>query len=131
MAQFCSNCGKELKEGVAFCEACGAPVNNIFNANHTVDNHVEGKGLAIAGLVVSIIGVCVPLYGFLGGLLGLIFGIIAKRKAVQGNPYKVRSVRNMATADIVLGIIGMALWVVVFIIATAYMSWKYGWDSLW
>ena len=46
---FCTNCGKELKEGDSFCTNCGKAVNNnnnnlneISQTNYTNDNNVNG-----------------------------------------------------------------------------------------
>ena len=119
MAKFCSNCGKELDDNVAFCPVCGTRM---------IQGQVQdGKGFAITGLVFSIIGVF-PLYGFISGLLGLIFGIVAKKRANKLN-YK-NWVIKMSIADIVIGIVTMALWVLVFLVFTLYTAWKYGWNSL-
>lgn len=55
-----------------------------------------GKGLAVAGLVLGIISFfCIPV---VTGLLGIIFGGVAKSKGYRG---------GMATAGIVCGIIGI------------------------
>lgn len=70
------------------------------------------NGLAIAAMVLGIVGVCTPI-----SILGLIFGLIAKRqiqeRGEQGD--------GMATAGVVLGWIGVAsvvFWVlyIVFIV---------------
>jgi drug/metabolite transporter (DMT)-like permease len=67
------------------------------------------NGMAIAAMVCGIVGVCSPL-----GILGLIFGTIAKRqireRGEQGD--------GMATAGIVLGWIGVAsivFWILYFV----------------
>lgn len=36
---FCSKCGKEIVEGVAFCQHCGNPVNASENASEPVKNN--------------------------------------------------------------------------------------------
>ena len=62
---------------------------------------MPGKGFAIAGLVMGILSFfIVPL---LFGGLGIVFGALAKNKGYRG---------GMATAGIVCGIIGIALWII-------------------
>lgn len=51
MAKFCSNCGKELKEGAAVCLNCGKKV-----ATSTTTPKDFDKGLVIA-IVVGIVGI--------------------------------------------------------------------------
>ncbi|HWO69165.1 MAG TPA: DUF4190 domain-containing protein [Actinomycetota bacterium] len=55
------------------------------------------NGMAVAGLVLGILGVLIP---FLG-ILGLIFGAVGLSKANQG-----ASGKGMAIAGVVLGIVG-------------------------
>ncbi len=63
-----------------------------------------GKGLAIAGMVCGILSFfCFP---YILGVLGIIFGGVAKSKGYTG---------GMATAGIVTGVIGVALWLVMLI----------------
>lgn len=57
------------------------------------------NGMAIAALVVGIVGVCNPI-----GILGLIFGTIAKRQIAE----RGESGEGFATTGIVLGWIGVA-----------------------
>ena len=54
MNKFCSNCGKELKEGADICLNCGVLLNKV-NTNHKVK--VPGRGSAIAGMVLGIVAV--------------------------------------------------------------------------
>jgi hypothetical protein len=58
----------------------------------------QGNGFAVASLICSILGFCVV---FLGGLLGILFGILGLRKASQPNT----GGRGMAIAGILVGII--------------------------
>ncbi|HEX2143487.1 MAG TPA: DUF4190 domain-containing protein [Glycomyces sp.] len=72
------------------------------------------NGMAIAAMVCGIVGACSPL-----GILGLIFGTIAKRQIKE----KGEGGDGMATAGIVLGWIGVAsivFWIlyIVFIVGT-------------
>ncbi|WP_344484160.1 DUF4190 domain-containing protein [Glycomyces endophyticus] len=57
------------------------------------------NGMSIAALVLGIVGACNPL-----GVLGLIFGMIAKRQIAE----RGESGSGFATAGIVLGWIGVA-----------------------
>lgn len=42
MANFCSKCGKELKEGAQFCEACGQPAQPVVNQT-IINNYNQVK----------------------------------------------------------------------------------------
>lgn len=80
----------------------------------------QGNGFAIAGLVFSIIGFCVPL---LGGLIGTILGIVGLRKT--RNPGV--GGKGMSIAAIVVGIISMILSTVVVGLmgAGGVMAWQF------
>ena len=70
----------------------------------------EGKGMAVASLVLGIVCVALMCFWYLAlpsGIVGLILGIVAKKKGQKG----------MATAGVVLSIIGLAIMVVVVILA--------------
>lgn len=54
MNKFCSNCGKELKEGADICLNCGVLINKT---NDVLKIKVPGKGTAIAGMVLGIVAV--------------------------------------------------------------------------
>ena len=89
-------------DGAANCANCGAPMNVAMYAQ--VPAKVPGKGLAIASLVCGIVSFFC--FGVILGLLAVIFGGVAKSKGYKG---------GMATAGIVLGVIGLALYVVMLI----------------
>lgn len=68
------------------------------------------NGMAIAAMVVGIVGACNPI-----GVLGLIFGMIAKRQIRENG----EGGDGFATAGIVLGWIGVAsvvFWVLYFVV---------------
>ena len=52
MNKFCTNCGKEIKEGAAICINCGKFLSRVPN-NNTKSNSQDG--LSIAGMVLGII----------------------------------------------------------------------------
>ena len=119
----CKNCGTYDDTGAKFCPNCGASLteqeaapatpaaqpaavtqNPVFN-NAPVQNVPQpGKGMAIAALVLGIVSFfCTPI---VTGVLGIVFGCVAKSKGYPG---------GMATAGIVCGVIGLILWVLMLI----------------
>ena len=104
----CPNCGTNNAEGVAFCANCGAamqaaPVQPVQPMKN------PGKGLGVAALVLGIIAqIILPM---ILGALALILGAVGMSKS------KAVGMKNgMAVAGVVLGIIGLAWWVLRLII---------------
>ena len=96
---FCNKCGANIADGSSFCPSCGAN----FGAPGTPAK-VPGTGLAIASMVLGIISfLCYPI---ITGVLAVIFGAVAKNKGCTS---------GMATAGIVCGIIGVALWLLMMV----------------
>lgn len=58
MNKFCSNCGKELKEGADICLNCGVLINNNIKLKR---DKVPGRGLSIAGMVLGILAMLIAL----------------------------------------------------------------------
>lgn len=74
------------------------------------------NGLAIAAMILGIVGVCTPI-----SILGLIFGMIAKRQINE----RGEQGEGFATAGIVLGWIGVAsvvFWVIYFVVIIGVFS---------
>ena len=131
-AKFCASCGAALSAPVVEpvadtytnpAEAYTAPVQNpapVYSAPYQYSAPAQpiaqpGKGFAIAGMVCGIVSlVCiVPL---ITGLLGIIFGAVAKSKGFQG---------GMATAGIACGAIGLGLWMFSVIIVAIGFSLRF------
>lgn len=116
---YCKYCGNDIDENSKFCPNCGAnieaeQVENTSSestsysapdysqsqyANYTptyTQNPNEGQGLAIAGFVCSLVSIFC--FGIILGILGIVFSGIAKSKGYRG---------GLATAGIVMGIIGL------------------------
>jgi hypothetical protein len=76
------------------------------------------SGKAIAALVLGIVGV-VPFCPLLAicSLLALIFGILARKEITASGG--MISGGGMALAGIILGAVGLALWVVLIIVAAS------------
>ena len=105
---FCDKCGAQIEAGSTFCGTCGAPVaapaQPTYTAAPAANTAMPGKGLAIAGMILGIISLlCFP---YITGTLGIIFGGIAKSKGCTS---------GMATAGIVCGVIGVALWLLMLV----------------
>lgn len=119
---FCPNCGANNADGATFCVNCGAPVNaapaqpvGYQNApvqpaygyqNAPVKD--AGKGFAIASLVLGIISLFV--FAYICGTLAIVFAVVAKKKG---------STNKMATAGLVLGIVGVASWLLMQIMCAS------------
>ena len=119
----CKNCGSQNSDNVKYCESCGSALNpqgyynNTQNSQPTYYNQNPGyvapntstptdpgKGFAIAAMVCGIVSFfCAAV---ITGTLGIIFGGVAKSKG---------STSGMATAGIVCGAIGIALWLFMLI----------------
>lgn len=102
----CPKCGTNNAEGVAFCANCGTamentPVQPAYNRPAPAQN---GKGLAIASMVLGIVSLI--MFALIAGTLAVVFGAMAKKKGYTG---------GMATAGLVLGVIGLATWLLMMI----------------
>lgn len=72
-----------------------------------------GNGLAVAGLVLGILGLVfcwIPFFGWIMALLGIIFGAIGNGKANRGAKGK-----GLAMAGLILGVLGLVLGVAFFV----------------
>ncbi len=82
----------------------GYPAPGYYQAQST-------NGFAVAGLLCSILVGWVP---FLGGILGITFGLIALRQCKRTG----QRGRGMAIAGIVIGAVGIVLWILLFALET-------------
>lgn len=130
----CKKCGKEIKKTDVFCQYCGTKVE----AEKEVEKKVEtkktttktaekveavkveptgekksGNGLAIAGMVLGIIGIVLSFvfgpFAFLFPLLGLILSLCAKKCGFK-------------TAGIITSIVGFVIEIVITILAVTLFS---------
>lgn len=69
-----------------------------------------GKGLCVASMVLGICALVIPYGGLALAIVGLILGIIGRKKMIE-----VGAPTGMATAGIVMSIIAIA-WSIIFII---------------
>lgn len=74
---FCSNCGKEINEGAAFCESCGAPASSsglIAEEQKFLDQTYrflrwERTAWKVCGIVLVVLGI---VFAVLFGLMALV-----------------------------------------------------------
>ncbi len=141
---FCSNCGHQIPYGSAFCPNCGqatqlatspqpnssqqpsmynvAPENQQESAyQYSTQNGRDTRplnGLCVGGFVVGLVSVCLVTWGFLG-ILALILSAVGRSDCVTKNERG----RGLATAGLVLGIVGLVL---ATIVTSIFVSiWSY------
>ncbi len=122
---FCSQCGKQNPDNINFCQYCGTPVihatpspapeidehpieTTIPKPNESLDKDGK-KGLAIAGLVLSCVGlgISVILCIFGGMMMGIplcVAGIILSAVNV-----KSASSKAVALTGLIVGIVGVVI----------------------
>lgn len=75
----------------------------------------QGNGLAVAGLVLGILGLVfcfVPFFGWVLAILGIIFGAVGLNKA-----NKVGRGKGLAIAGLICGVLGLLAGIGIFIAA--------------
>lgn len=119
----CKNCGNLNEPESKFCTFCGAdlsstnteespdtptPAPTYYTSNvvpqNTNQNSEDGKGLAIASLVLGIVSFFC--FAYITGILGIVLGAVAKSKGYKG---------AMATAGIICGALGIVLWIIMLV----------------
>ena len=117
----CQNCGRELPEGVAFCDNCGAsqpaapaatPATPAAPAAAPVVNNFYAptmkQPVSVAGWIGRSLIPCIPLVGWLIYLIMLFIW--------SGDQTKETSFNNWAKAQLWVMLIGIGIAVVVLII---------------
>lgn len=109
MANFCKNCGTELKEGNV-CQNCGTvngtPANVNTNAQ-AVGTPKKNNGFAIAGFVVSLVSI---LFCGSTSIISLVLSIVGAVKSK-----KIGSGKGLAIAGIIIS----AIFFIAFIIISS------------
>jgi hypothetical protein len=99
---YCSKCGKQVEDGARFCSGCGASLQNYQNMFVPNENTKKEAGMAIASLVLGIIGIIawiIPIIGLPIGIAALVLGILGIKRSSKG----------MSIAGIVLAVICLVL----------------------
>jgi hypothetical protein len=79
------------------------------------------NGLGTAALVLGIIGVVfcwVPFTGWALNILAIIFGAIGRKRAIDRRATN----KSSAVAGLVLGVAGLAVWIIIIVVALAAVS---------
>ena len=86
-------------------------ISPINGKNNFSKNNEERKsnGQAIAGLILGILSILVPIVGFLFGVFGLILSIMALKKQLANPDEYKTSGKNLAIAGMVCSIIGILI----------------------
>ena len=103
---FCPKCGTELKDGMVVCQQCGAVVSPVATAAK------ESSGLAVAALVLSILGFLTGflLIGMALDVVAIVLGVLVFRKAGK-TPTKT----GMALAGIIVAAFSLVLCLILFL----------------
>lgn len=108
---FCSNCGKEIKDGATFCPECGAaqqgttppPTSNVGNYAAPTSQSTAQKApynmMCIVGLVISGISLLLNFWGLVG-IAGTIVSVIGLNSCKQKN----ENGKALAIIGIVIGV---------------------------
>lgn len=107
---FCTNCGKEIQEGSAFCPECGAtqqgatpPVTNAGGYSNPTSQPVVQKvpynTMCIIGLVISGISLLLNFWGLVG-IAGTIVSVIGLLSCKQKN----ENGKALAIIGIIIGV---------------------------
>ena len=103
----CPQCSVLSETEKTFCPECGTPYFRGPAAGSLAAGPSRSNGKATAALVLGLVGLV--LFGFILGLLAMVFAFIAI-KEMESAPPATFSNRGSATAGLILGIIDVVLW---------------------
>ena len=117
---YCPNCGEQNSPESRFCTKCGAKLTETESAVAVpVPEKKKTSGMAIAALVLGIVGFFLNILG----ILAIIFGAIGMSQTGRN---KNLGGRGMAIAGLVLGIIDILFWVIVIALIGSFWTFYSG-----
>ena len=121
---FCKYCGNQLVENAFFCSVCGSPVQDTLPVPATVSDGTADKqdledqnSVLINGILALALAASTPV-----SFIGIIFGIIARRKAGEyisrkgHSPARISVGKGLGKAGIIAGIAMSVFWFLYFIL---------------
>ena len=117
----CPLCGEMISQRAVRCRYCGEEINDGGGGGQYYPQQRTMCGLAIASMVLGIVGLvtfCISFITIPCSLLAIILGAVAMRKIKS---HKLKG-QGMAIAGLVCGIIAMVFWVLIFGFAAAALQ---------
>lgn len=141
---FCNNCGKELADGSAFCPYCGTkqletqqsqpqpqPVNQNQNQYQTY-NYIpmapsgadpkEIDDTKTLGIVAIVVGIFIPLVGFICGGIGLSKSKKLNAVAFEEQKAQINKNRKLCLAGIIVSAVLTVISVIISVIIGATLG---------
>lgn len=113
----CPMCGEMIVATAAKCRFCGAIFDRSLRGTHHTGMPTT-SGAAIASLVLGILSPLFCYLGFVPGIAAIVFGAVA-RNQISKSPNLPG--RGLATAGLILGILGSAFWILADIAAIVFI----------
>lgn len=115
---YCPNCGERNSPESKYCASCGAKLTETESDAAVavpVPEKKKTSGMAVAALVLGIVGFFFNILG----VLAIIFGAIGMSQTGRD---KNLGGRGMAIAGLVLGIIDILFWVIVIALIGSFWA---------
>ena len=120
----CPSCGESLVEGARFCGECGTPLAVTVRVREEVASNDEdgaygpaaapsSPGEGVAGFVLVLIGLFVPLLGLIGLILSWVGYARARREGLA---------TGLSLAGVIIGMVATVLGVIVFLLLVGVIA---------
>ncbi len=114
----CKHCNSEVRKGANFCTVCGYKMEGNEASTTTSSTSVEGKGLAVASIVLGVLSIVTGFFIIIFPIIGLILGLCQKDKCTEKK------------IGVILNSIALAISVlVIVVISVAIVGFSKLWDS--
>ena len=109
----CPMCGEMIAAGAPKCRFCGAVFDpRLRGSGSSMQRGQSQQGLAITSMVLGILSLC-GCFGPVSGIAAVIIGVVAGNGMKRSKNFEGK---GMATAGVVMGIIGAILWTIIMIL---------------